>query len=775
MISHTSYSPVHQYGAEDDGLLYARRVQLVALPYSKAYPAANVVYNRERIVRPEFEKIIRALTEPLEARERDPNGVTEFQRDPDYFTSADYLHAPQYTRDNFPNSIYPSNRYPLSSKVSTTADSWNALVGDDQPDVITFEGASEQDCYDKFYAYAQDYLFGDGLPLVPPTRELVDEMLAATTRKPNEVIGGKFMMRKGVPTVEKVAINAVMAGAKPEYFPVILAAMEAYSQDLENRQMYFHGSTAGTAYSYLVVVSGAIAEQIGMNSGTGFFGSGNEANNTIGRAIRMCIRNIGHLWQPYIDTIRMGRYNDTTFFVVAENDKAVPGSWLTYREQMGWRKDQNVVTITSFLVGLVNRWAGDGYQENAWEMQEVWTPQSIIDGIRRVPGRSATLQEIDIITPLQAKAFAEAGFTTNVPASPTSLRGNTVTEVTDYTNGFGASDSAYLFVLVAGEDPGFAMSFNSATHGSGRTWKTQLITGATLTEAGRDPAPPAAPKNFRVMQGTNPGEALLVWDEPDTAGRAEIVGYEVTAQHHDYERWLAVPGGAGARYTTLTHLDGGTQYTFRVRAVAGAYTVGPNMFGFGGSRVPLINGTPTGTGANATTTNVYTNIDAGTVWGPVAGRGAIASITWESPGQRIKPTTPSEVFWIMATATSLRGEIEVEWHAPYSNGGSPITGWEYSTDNGSTWAAMNTTNGRDLTYDAATRSGSYVIAKKSDDGATLADGTTYNITVRARNAVGPGVWAGQTIAQGQANGAAWYVAAVPARAGNGLVPATTLP
>ena len=71
--------------------------------------------------------------------------------------------------------------------------------------------------------------WGDGLPLVPPTREAVARMLKATSRSPSEVIG-KIPMKSGTATIEKIAINAVMAGAKPEYFPVIIAAMEAFEK-----------------------------------------------------------------------------------------------------------------------------------------------------------------------------------------------------------------------------------------------------------------------------------------------------------------------------------------------------------------------------------------------------------------------------------------------------------------------------------------------------------------------------------------------------------------
>jgi hypothetical protein len=197
------------------------------------------------------------------------------------------------------------------------------------------------------------------------------------------------------------------------------------------------------------------------------------------------------------------------------------------------------------------------------------------------------------------------------------------------------------------------------------------------------------------------------------------------------------------------------------------------MFGYGGVRVPAVNGTPTGTGINATTVSVYTNIDANPTFGAVAGRGAISSITWDIPGQRIKPTGPSEVFWIAAMPTSLQGEIKVDWRAPYSDGGAPITGWQYSTDNGDTWAAMDAS----FTYNAVTLCGSYVITKVSATGASLANGTTYQILVRAVNAAGlSGVWAGQTMAQGI--GTAWPFATTR-RADTGtnraLISVTTLP
>ena len=129
----------------------------------------------------------------------------------------------------------------------------------------------------------------DGLPVVPPTEARVLRMLEGTTRHPAEVV-------TAVPpdlteaTVEQIAINAVLAGCKPEYLPVVLAAVEAACTDEFN----MHGLLATTFFSGpIVVVNGPITERIGMNSGNNALGQGNRANLTIGRALQLVVRNLG--------------------------------------------------------------------------------------------------------------------------------------------------------------------------------------------------------------------------------------------------------------------------------------------------------------------------------------------------------------------------------------------------------------------------------------------------------------------------------------------------
>src|SRR5262245_5192099 len=129
----------------------------------------------------------------------------------------------------------------------------------------------------------------DGLPVVPPTRERVEHMLAGTTRGPAELVG-EVAPNYGRATVEKIAINAVMAGCRPDYLPVVLAAVEAACDPAFN----LHGMSTSTHFSApLIVVNGPIRERIGLNCSFGVFGPGFRANATIGRALRLVMINVG--------------------------------------------------------------------------------------------------------------------------------------------------------------------------------------------------------------------------------------------------------------------------------------------------------------------------------------------------------------------------------------------------------------------------------------------------------------------------------------------------
>lgn len=178
----------------------------------------------------------------------------------------------------------------------------------------------------------------DGLPIIPPTEEAVARMLAATSRAPDEVVA-VLPPRQGEATVERIAINAVMAGCRPEYLPVVIAAVEAMADpdfNLDGVQATTH------PVAPLVIVNGPIARELGINCGYNCYGQGTRANATIGRAIRLILMNIGGGLPGTGDRSTQGspaKYS----YCVAENEDANP--WEPLHVERGYSRDTSTVTV----------------------------------------------------------------------------------------------------------------------------------------------------------------------------------------------------------------------------------------------------------------------------------------------------------------------------------------------------------------------------------------------------------------------------------------------
>jgi len=142
--------------------------------------------------------------------------------------------------------------------------------------------------YDIYERFCKSRLC-DGFPIIPPTSRRVEEMLRYTDRAPDQVIVDRVVPNMAAVTVRKLAINAVMAGCKPEYFPIVVTAFEAMA---EPRYNLSQGNTTFAMVGPAVIVSGPIAEEIGMNAGKGLLSPGCRANSTIGRAIFLALNNI---------------------------------------------------------------------------------------------------------------------------------------------------------------------------------------------------------------------------------------------------------------------------------------------------------------------------------------------------------------------------------------------------------------------------------------------------------------------------------------------------
>ncbi|MCY3734721.1 MAG: TlpA family protein disulfide reductase, partial [Chloroflexi bacterium] len=192
--------------------------------------------------------------------------------------------------------------------------------------------------HDDVYEFMFDHGITDGLPLVPPTRERVERMLSGANRLPSEVIC-KIPPNYAPATVEKIAINAVAAGARPEYLPVIIAAVEAAA----GGRFPLHGTIASTdGIAPMLIVNGPIREQIGMNWGLNALGQGNRANMTIGRALRLVLRNVGGAREGEIDqTVQGGAHKFTLTF--AEHEDASP--WPPLHVEHGYDRSDSVVTL----------------------------------------------------------------------------------------------------------------------------------------------------------------------------------------------------------------------------------------------------------------------------------------------------------------------------------------------------------------------------------------------------------------------------------------------
>jgi hypothetical protein len=186
------------------------------------------------------------------------------------------------------------------------------------------------------YFCAQEW--SDGLPVVPPTEARVRAMLAAVARDPQAALGDMPPAWR-VATLEKLAVNAVMAGCRPEYFPVVVAAVEALLDPAFN----LYGVQATThPVAPLCLVSGPYATRIGMNAGSGAFGPGHRANATIGRAIRLVLLNVGGAWPGRGDMATQGQPAKYAY-AVAENEAASP--WEPLRVALGFGADESTVTM----------------------------------------------------------------------------------------------------------------------------------------------------------------------------------------------------------------------------------------------------------------------------------------------------------------------------------------------------------------------------------------------------------------------------------------------
>jgi hypothetical protein len=336
-------------------------------------------------------------------------------------------------------------------------------------------------------------------------------MLAGTTRSPQEIIG-QVAPKNGTATVEKIAVNAVMAGAKPEYFPVILAAMEGFT---DKRYDLTHMQASTGSFTPVVVVDGPIAEELGFNSGIGMLGIGWRANSTVGRAVQLSLLNLGQTW-PQVNFMGLtGRLEAYTFFTFAEDTARSP--WEPYHVSLGYKLEDSTVTVAT-SVTAPSVFGGGAVTP--------WTGQGVIDSVvARIKGAGVVWPHaqtyILVLHPDCAVDLAKRGYTrrslqeymyeqTRVPyekiAGPVFFGHDNEIDFIRASIGDGRirPDRAQVFldalkpggripvvqspddfhIMIAGGSPGYDLLFSYP----GTNWanQTKRISGATLTTAGRD-------------------------------------------------------------------------------------------------------------------------------------------------------------------------------------------------------------------------------------------------------------------------------------------------
>ena len=194
------------------------------------------------------------------------------------------------------------------------------------------------DDIEAFNALCEERRWADGLPLIPPTPDRVKKMLRHTRRSPQDVVA-QVAPGFGTATVESIAINAVMAGCKPEYLPVLIAAVEAVTDRAFNLQGIQATTNPATPW---IIVNGPVAVTLGINGGMNCMGQGTRANSTIGRALRLIMQNVGGALPGEMDRATHGQPAKHTF-CCAENEADSP--WEPLHVERGFEHGQSTVTV----------------------------------------------------------------------------------------------------------------------------------------------------------------------------------------------------------------------------------------------------------------------------------------------------------------------------------------------------------------------------------------------------------------------------------------------
>jgi hypothetical protein len=277
--------------------------------------------------------------------------------------------------------------------------------------MISVEGGSYEDALNKANHLLLTNLWGDGLPLWPATKERVDWILQGATEPRSHVLG-KFPPRGGVTTIETCAIALAMAGGRPEYLPILVAAVEACLEAEGFDQLQ---ATSGGPFP-AVIVNGPIAKQIRLNSGFGLLGPDPQrpAGASIGRALRLIQQNVGGAL-PGVGTMAIFGAMRYTNAVFAEDEEGLPKGWQTHAQQRhGYAPGTNSVSVV-FACGVTNVRRRGAKKETPEEdaLNGMWRMADYMrtPNLAALSGWEKGTPGVMMIAPIVARRMAEIGWT----------------------------------------------------------------------------------------------------------------------------------------------------------------------------------------------------------------------------------------------------------------------------------------------------------------------------------------------------------------------------
>jgi hypothetical protein len=281
-------------------------------------------------------------------------------------------------------------------------------------ELITLEAEDRYAALERMNAMFLENGWSDGFPLWPPTRERVDEMLAGTKRAASQTVA-VLAPGKGIASVEKIAINAVMAGCRPEHLPVLIAAVEAIG---DPRFMMRNVAMSTGAHAPMLLLNGPIVARLGVNTGRCALGPGalSAVNTVLGRAVRLIYMNLGHAYPGHMDLDTLG--SPTKYSMcLGENVEASP--WAPFHVEQGFESDTSVATMfTSYALSEVE----DNYGTTPEALLSTAALSACNPGVKRVgywlcgwrgdPDAKVMVKDkhLLIVCPVHAAVFRKAGW-----------------------------------------------------------------------------------------------------------------------------------------------------------------------------------------------------------------------------------------------------------------------------------------------------------------------------------------------------------------------------